>query len=90
MENKEKEIKNEELAHKAEELKETEEKISNKDLDQLASSNLRYHAKEHKNDSVRRTNRLWLWLGVLILIFILIWWLWSIGIFEDLTGVANG
>ena len=36
------------------------------------------------------TNRLWIWLGVIILIFILLYWLFSIGIFEDLTGYFNG
>ena len=42
------------------------------------------------NNSTRKVNRLWLWLGVLILVFILLWWLYSIGTFEALTGVANG
>lgn len=46
--------------------------------------------KRRKNETVKKNNKLWLWLGVLILIFILLWWLWSIGTFEDMVGVANG
>lgn len=51
---------------------------------------LRANARDRKNNSTRRTNKLWLWLGVLILIFILLWWLWSIGTFEAISGVTNG
>jgi hypothetical protein len=51
---------------------------------------LRAEGKIRKNNGTRRVNRLWLWLGVLILIFILLWWLYSIGTFEALTGVTNG
>ncbi len=40
--------------------------------------------------ATRKTNRLWLRLGVLTLIFILLYWLFSIGIFEDLIGYFNG
>lgn len=51
---------------------------------------LRAEGKIRKNNGTRRVNRLWLWLGALILIFILLWWLYSIGTFEALTGVTNG
>ena len=51
---------------------------------------LRADGKVRHNNSTRKVNRLWLWLGVLILVFILLWWLYSIGTFEALTGVANG
>ncbi len=51
---------------------------------------LRADGKERKNNGTRKVNRLWLWFGVLILIFILLWWLYSIGTFEALTGVTNG
>lgn len=51
---------------------------------------LKANGKIRKNNSTRKTNRLWLWLGILILIFILIWWLFSIGTFNDLIGTANG
>ena len=46
--------------------------------------------KASQNNSTRKVNKLWLWLGVLILIFILLWWLYSIGTFEAITGVDNG
>ena len=51
---------------------------------------LRADGKVRKNNGTRKVNRLWLWFGVLILIFILLWWLYSIGPFEALTGVTNG
>lgn len=51
---------------------------------------LRADGKVRKNNGTRKVNRLWLWFGVLILIFILLWWLYSIGTFEALTGVTNG
>ena len=54
------------------------------------NADLLRRGRDRKENGTRRTNRLWLWLGVLILIFILLWWLWSIGIFEDITGVTNG
>ena len=53
------------------------------DADQIAES-------LPANGRRRKTNRLWLWLGVLTLIFILLYWLFSIGIFEDLIGYFNG
>lgn len=43
-----------------------------------------------KNNSTRKVNGLWIWLGVIILIFILIWWLFSVGTFNDIIGAANG
>lgn len=46
--------------------------------------------KNRKRSDTRKTNRLWLWLGVLILVIILIYWLFTIGMFEDMTGVSNG
>lgn len=48
---------------------------------------------EERNERRHHTstvNRLWIWLGVIILIFILLYWLFSIGIFEDLMGYFNG
>ncbi len=57
--------------------------------DQIAES-LPAAGRNRKRDNTRKTNRLWLWLGVIILIFILLYWLFSIGIFEDLTGYFNG
>lgn len=56
---------------------------------QLANS-LRAEGREVKRNGTRKSNRLWLWLGVLVLIFILVYWLFSIGIFGDLTNSFNG
>lgn len=54
------------------------------------ANGLKAHSKNHRNDTVRKNNRLWIWLGVLFLIFILLWWLFSIGTFDALIGTANG
>ena len=45
--------------------------------------------KDKQREKTRRMNKLWLWLGVLILVAILLWWIFSIGFFEDTTGVTN-
>ncbi len=57
--------------------------------DQIANS-LPAKGREMHRNHTRKINRLWLWLGVLVLIFILLYWLFSIGIFEDLVGYFNG
>lgn len=57
--------------------------------DEIADS-MPADAKNRKRADTGKTNRLWLWLGILILIFILIWWLYTIGTFEDLAGYFNG
>lgn len=57
--------------------------------DQIADS-LPAGGKNRKNGNTRKTNRLWLWLGIIVLIFILIYWLFTIGMFDALTGAANG
>ena len=54
------------------------------------ANELRANNKERHDRSTRKTNKLWLWFGVLILIFILLYWLFSIGMFEDLSGAING
>lgn len=55
-----------------------------------ASKAARANQKERYNNNVRKNNKLWLWLGVLVLVFILLFWLFSIGMFEDLAGTING
>lgn len=55
-----------------------------------ASDEARARHHIQRNNSVRKTNRLWLWLGVLILVIILVWWLFGIGTAEDAAGVING
>lgn len=69
---------------------EREAERERQELEGHDNAELLTRGKARKNDGVRKSNRLWLWLGVLILIFILLWWLWSIGMFEDLTGISNG
>lgn len=61
-----------------------------RDLANEEARRLRADSRVRHNNSTRKVNRLWLWLGVLILVFILLWWLYSIGTFEALTGVTNG
>lgn len=73
---------------------ENTEKHNNQEVererDLLEAGKLKAHARNEARKNDRKVNKLWLWLGVLLLICILLWWLWSIGIFEDLTGVTNG
>lgn len=56
----------------------------------LIADSLRAQGKERHRENTRKINRLWLWLGVLILIAILLYWLFSIGLIGDLSGVSNG
>lgn len=57
--------------------------------DQIANS-MKAKGKNEERNHTARSNRLWLWLGVIVLIFILAYWLFSIGIFGDLTNSFNG
>lgn len=59
------------------------------DADLIANS-LKANGRNRKRENSRKINRMWLWFGVLILIAILLYWLFSIGLFESLIGVANG
>ena len=74
----------EEQKEKRHEEKKREE-LPNQNAEEVLANGKRKH-----NGSTRRINKLWLWLGVIILIFILVWWLWTIGMAEDATGVSNG
>ena len=56
----------------------------------LIADKLRAGGKERKRRNTRRINNWWLWFGVIILIFLLVWWLWTMGIFGDMTGSFNG
>ena len=57
--------------------------------DMIANS-MKAEGRERHRENTRKINRLWLWLGVLVLIAILLYWLFSIGIFESMSGVTNG
>ena len=73
-----------------ESIEKKEARMEKHDEENLVAGSLRADARNKSNMRTRKTNRMWLWFGVLILIFILLWWLYSIGTFEDLIGVANG
>ena len=66
--------------------------MENKDQNNadLIADKLRADGKERKRKNTRRINNWWLWFGVIILIFLLVWWLWTIGIFGDMSGSFNG
>lgn len=61
-----------------------------RDEDILEAGKLKAEEKREERNRSGKVNKLWLWLGVLLLIFILLWWLYSVGMFEDLIGVSNG
>ena len=56
----------------------------------MVADSLRANGKNRKRESTRRINRLWLWLGVLVLVIILLYWLFVVCGWWDLTGGANG
>ena len=55
----------------------------------LIARSMEAEQKNKQRESTRRMNKLWIWLGVLFLVAILLWWIFSIGFFEDTTGVTN-
>lgn len=65
------------------------ESVRHDNADMIADS-LKARGKERKRNGTARVNKLWLWFGVMILIFILLFWLFSMGIFGDLTSYFNG
>lgn len=71
--------------------KDSNEEVRDKNkLPDEKAQELRAEGNMRRNEGKNKSNKLWLWLGVIILIFILVYWLFSIGIFEDMTGVSNG
>lgn len=64
-----------------------EERAVNADL---ISESLPAEGKERKRENTFKMNKIWIWLGVMILVIILLWWIFSIGLFADATGVTNG
>ncbi|MCH5236794.1 MAG: hypothetical protein J1E95_03245 [Muribaculaceae bacterium] len=67
---------------------ERDERKNTDNADQIARS-MKAEGKEKHRENTRKMNRMWLWLGVLVLVAILLWWIFSIGFFEDTTGVTN-
>lgn len=69
--------------------------IDGKKLEEAALStpqaeDLKENARQKNKSEVKKMNNWWLWFGVLVLVIILVWWLFSIGLFEDASGVING
>lgn len=56
----------------------------------LIADSMKADAKNRRRESTSKVNRLWMWLGVLVLIAILLYWLFSIGLFESANGMING
>lgn len=54
------------------------------DADLLANS-LRAEGRNRRRENTNKTNRLWLWLGILVLLAILLYFLFSIGLFETMS-----
>jgi cytochrome c-type biogenesis protein CcmH/NrfG len=54
------------------------------DADMLANS-LRAEGRDRRRENTKKVNRLWLWLGILVLVAILLYWLFSIGLFESMA-----
>ena len=68
---------------------ERDEKHNHQDNADMIARSMKAKEKENHRENTRKMNRLWLWLGVLVLVAILLWWIFSIGFFEDTTGVTN-
>lgn len=51
---------------------------------------LKSRDKKRREKHASQINGLWIWLGIIILVFILIWWLWTIGIFDNLESMIKG
>lgn len=43
-----------------------------------------------KNSNSNKSRKIWLAVGAIVLIIVLLFWLYSIGTFEDVIGVSNG
>ena len=67
-----------------------EEARTERDLERQEAAEIKANGKQRRREHTRKVNKLWIWLGVIILIFILVWWLWTFGIAEDVSGVTNG
>ena len=56
---------------------------------EMIARSMEAEQKNKQREKTRRMNKLWLWLGVMFLVAILLWWIFSIGFFEDTSGVTN-
>ena len=86
MDTKEKHVReNESLENRAERI-ERERGVN----DDLEAGRLAAEGRNRKRHDTKKVNNLWLWFGVLVLIAILLYWLFSIGIMEDILNYING
>lgn len=69
--------------------KDERHKNHHNDNSDLIANSMKAEEKDRERQHSRNLNKLWLWLGVLVLVAILLWWIFSIGFFEDTTGVTN-
>ena len=70
--------------------KDNRHKDSNRsDNDEMIARSMEANERDRERHHTRNLNKLWIWLGVLVLIAILLWWIFSIGFFEDTTGYTN-
>jgi len=68
----------------------TEIRESREGYDHLTGNSHEADRDADKYRGMRKINSLWLWIAILGMISILIWWLFSIGIFNDVIGSTNG
>lgn len=68
----------------------TEIRESREGYDHLTGKSHEADRDADKYRGMRKINSLWLWIAILGMISILIWWLFSIGIFNDVIGSTNG
>ena len=69
--------------------RETRHKHEDHDNADMIARSMEAEQKDRQREKTRRMNKLWIWLGGLFLVAILLWWIFSIGFFEDTTGVTN-
>ncbi len=62
----------------------------NKAFDEMRRAGKNLQESRQNNDvDTPRSSRLWVWLGVIVLIFIILYWLFAIGTFVELTNWYN-
>lgn len=71
-------------------VRENERREEREEREMSVNSTLPEEGRERKRENTRKINNMWLWLGVLVLVAILLWWIFSIGLFGDMTAAFNG
>lgn len=60
-----------------------------RDNSEMIAKSMEAEEKNKERQHTRNLNKLWIWLGVMFLVAILLWWIFSIGFFEDTSGYTN-